>query len=152
MAGQHPPKNDDLARAVEAALPKSLYDIIRQDRERYLLAMAMDEDLALLAGEADGGPIRDTLDDWRVVLLRDAQHGQAAAFLVGESQRRGGRWGTSPILAIDLGRGRARTQNSIYGLGRRGIGEPPLKHLLHVCALLHGWGIGDPLGVPHVSY
>lgn len=146
-----------LERALAAMLPQCLDDIVRQHRDLCSIHLSSDEDIdglskCIIADDAD---IKDEIEDWRIICYdRIPKYGGKAHLLIGHAILANCSWGTSPITAIDLGTGLATTNSgSIYRLrGPQGEGEPPMIHLLHVCAMLHQWGAGPVLGVPHVFY
>lgn len=61
---------------------------------------------------------------------------------------------TSTLTGVDLNAGSVTTKSgSVYRLfGPAGEGEPGMLHLMHVCAVLHKWGIGAGFGVPAFYY
>lgn len=154
--------HDDGLAQIEArivqAIPRDLGDVIRANRQVAQLRLATDDDVARLVRVI---PATDALNgavsDWRLIEFNIEHAGQsfASIHLLGNNARRGvGCKITSPVLAIDFGTGLAATRSgSIYQLiGATGAGEPPLDHLLMLCAALWNWGVGEALDVPHIYY
>ncbi len=126
-----------------------LEDVIgRRDLGR--LRLATPAEVAGLSGETASGSYRGMLENWRIVAI-DLLDGPPEFVFLGTRDNE--YWGTSPIRAIDLEACRARTQSgSIYSLSAAGQGAPPFVHVLHMCFMLHTWGMGRALAVPEVSY
>lgn len=97
-------------------------------------------------------PVKGEIDDWRLVTFDMLKLGKNQIFLLGNNGRNA--WMTSILTGIDLENRLVTTgSGSIYRLlGETQGGEPPLDHLLHICAVFHIWGKGPVLGVPHVFY
>ena len=139
---------------LEQVVPKSLSDIIRKNRDRYELRLSTEQDLAAFApmvSKMDSArQIRDTINDWRIVCL------QAAAgktqFLTGIAESVDTVWATSTIVSVDFENGLVLTSNSVYRLGSKGIGEPGLRMLMHICACFRAWGWSEQLGSPQIFY
>lgn len=137
---------------IDDLIPESLDDIIRspQARERFQIRLASGSEIEALGAKIPSGAIKDIIDDWRLIVFSDRQLAGSPPdlMLLGDSRGRGFSWITSIVLKLDLEHGTLLTRNSLYGLGERGEGEPPPEHLLRVCAALHDWGLGKPLGAP----
>lgn len=135
-------------------LPATLDEIVTRNRDRWQIGLATATEVAALAGavRAAPGEERDLLADWRLIAIRDRHVGNAMLILLADAARAGTNWSTSLVKAVDFERGVARTRNSVYALADRGEGEPPLLHLLHLCATLHAWGVGGALGAAQVFY
>lgn len=135
-------------------LPATLDEIVTRNRDRWQIGLATAAEIAALAGavRAAPGEERDLLANWRLVAIRNRCMGKAMIILLADAARIGMNWSTSLVKAVDFDRRLARTRNSVYALGGRGKGEPPLLHLLHLCATLHAWGVGGALGAPVVFY
>jgi len=127
----------------------TLHNVIgRRDLGRVRLP-TLDE-ITALSGTVGEGRDRGTLRDWRLVAI-DLLDRPSEIVLLGSRGEQ--RWGTSPLRALDLGAGQARTRSgSIYTLAEAGQGEPPLEYVLHMCALLRHWGWGKTLKIPEVWY
>lgn len=142
---------------LEALIPKNLDDIIRKNREKCSLHLSSRDDIAALAkiivaGQQD---IKDEIENWRIVCLDvEKSVGDRALVLIGDALRAKQVWNTSPLVGIDLASRIVLTRSgTLYRLaGPEGAGEPPTEHLLHVCVMLHAWGSGPYLGVPHIFY
>lgn len=136
------------------SLPATLDEIVTRNRDRWQIGLATAAEIAALAGalHAAPGEEKDLLADWRLIAIRDRHVGDATLILLADAARAGTSWSTSLVKAVDFERRMARTRNSIYALGDRGQDEPPLLHLLHLCATLHAWGVGATLGALKVFY
>jgi hypothetical protein len=120
----------------------------RRDLGRVRLATP--DEITALSGTVDVGRDRGTLRDWRLVAI-DLLDRPLEIVLLGS--RGDQTWGTSPVRVLDLDAGWAYTRSgSIYTLVEAGQGEPPLAYVLHICFMLHAWGMGPILGVPEVWY
>lgn len=142
---------DKIVEAVTAAMPKSLDDIIRTRRDRASLRLATADEIAALATPLSSDqPPKAEIDDWRLVTLLVV--GKPLVFLVGNSEQEN--WMTSLVTGIDLQAWLITTKSgSVYKLiGEAGKDEPPMQHLLHICAVFHQWGIGPMYDMPYVFY
>jgi hypothetical protein len=134
---------------------------VRKSRDQFQIGLATAEELAVLAATIEGGPIRDTIAEWRIIAFRaiglavDAQT-QAASrsrlLLLGRAAGMHCPWITSAVTGIDIDGRLVRTRNSFYRLGARGEGEPPQEDLICVCAATHSWGFGKLIGAPAFFY
>lgn len=144
---------DGLAAALEGAIPKNLDDIIRLNRDLANLHLTTEAEIRpLTMPVAAQWPVTGEIDDWRLVTFDMPTQGKNQIFLLGNNGRNA--WMTSLLTGIDLENRLVTTHSgSIYRLvGDTQGGEPPLEHLLHICATFHRWGKGPVLGVPHVFY
>lgn len=148
------PMDEELVQNIDNLIPKILDDVIRKNRELVELGLSTADDIRVIQSEIQPGlPVKDIVNDWRLISLREKQSGLAQVLLLGRSQNENAAWITSSIVKIDLTRNCVMTKSgSHYGLGSRGFGEPPREQLIHVCATLHQWGSGSFLGVPHFFY
>lgn len=148
------PIDNELVQNIDNLIPKILDDIIRKNRELVELGLSTDDEIQALYAEMPPGlPVKDIVNDWRLISLREKKSGLAQVLLLGRSQNENFAWVTSSIVKIDLNRNCVMTKSgSYYGLGSRGDGEPPREQLMHVCATLHKWGSGTFLGVTHFFY
>jgi len=148
-------KADNLDQALKQALPNSLDNIIRENRDRLTLRMSTADELADLAPMVSmlghQKQIRATINEWRIDCLDQHLSGKSH-ILVGINVATGNVWATSFLKAVDFENGLVLTENNIYRLGTKGEGEPAFHLLLHICALFHKWGFGPSFGVPHIFY
>lgn len=142
----------DTSNHISSLIPKTLDDIIRQKRDEVSLRLAVDTEIEAMKADIifDGVP-RAVLDDWWLVAVEFHGH-HTDLILVGKRRDNEYPWVTSVVREIDLGRGVLRTENSMYGLGMRGTGEPASYLLMCVCAALTSWGLGESLGVTPFFY
>jgi hypothetical protein len=127
--------------------PASLDDIVRLNRDQFEIGLATLDELAVRAGAIEPDATADTLDEWRIVAIR--QRGAPPILsLLGRAVGTGGAWMTSDIAMLDVTRGLCRTRNSLYRLRVPGVGEPPSDDLIFVCAMVHKWGFGRVIGAP----
>jgi hypothetical protein len=141
---------DSIALTLEAAIPKSLDDIIRANRDKMRLTLATDSDFLELTKPLDyTGQVRETLSPWYIIVRKVTGHPQVAAQLLGYTQRNLP-WITSNIVGVDLDRGLVQTRNSWYGVdvNALGRGEPGAELLATVCAHMRGDGLGDYFQIP----
>lgn len=140
--------------SLESLIPKSLDDIIRKNRNLFALGLASAEEIKALQSEIQPGlPVKDVIDDWRLICLRDLKKGTGIVFLLGDSQKEAVNWMTSTAIRIDLSQNVLATKSgSIYALGTPGVGEPHRDHLIHVCATFHYWGMGVYFDMPPFFY
>ncbi|MHB1491444.1 MAG: hypothetical protein ACYCTH_13275 [Cellulomonas sp.] len=143
-----------LLQNIEGLIPKSLDDIFRQNRDLAELGLSSLIEIAALEAEIQPGmPVTDVFDDWRFISLRDKLTGRVQVILLGVAQKRGSERITSEVVRIDLRENSIFTRSgSHYGLGTQGIGEPPMRHLILVCAAFHRSKMAELLGVPHFFY
>lgn len=143
-------------QSITTLIPQSLDDIIRKRRGEAALRMASESDIEALKADIDHDLTNDVVDDWRLISIVVKAPGGielVKVLLLGGSRNHDGApWITSQVRKIDLARNVLITDNSIYGLGRRGEGEPNRHHLIAVCAAFHKWGFGETFGVPHFFY
>ncbi len=151
-----------IEEALEQMIPKSLDDIVRSSRDVLQIGLAMPDELAIRATaiEPDRGT-RDTIEQWRIISFRTiglrpdtGLEGilSSRLSLLGRAVGTRGSWLTSEVVQIDVDGGLVLTRNSLYRLGSRGEGEPPPDDLIYVCAVMHGWGVGDLVGAPSFFY
>lgn len=140
--------------AVEEYLPKSLDEIIREHRDECSLRLSTPEELAslkpMISKLANVKYIKATINEWRIICL--TLPSGKFHILTGINEASHEAWATSSIVSVDFENQLVLTDNSIYRLGTKGEGEPPLSILLHICYIFHSWGFGDRLGVPRIFY
>ena len=91
------------------------------------------------------------IEDWFIIRLDLLNLNRDITFMIG--YRDGHVFNTSGVVAIDPEAGVVRTQNSVYRVGDRGVGEPDELLRLHVCHYLHTCGAAGRLfGVLNVFY
>lgn len=143
---------------IEDHIPKSLDEIIRLRRESFSLRLSSRDEIASLPAVigGDGTAFQATIDNWYLICLAYSKAADMAPqlthFLLGINREADCAWMTSAVNAIDQERSFVRTNNSLYGLGPKGEGNPDLNLILHVCHTLHKWGIGKQLGVLEIFY
>jgi hypothetical protein len=110
----------------------TLDGLIRRHRDRARIRVATDAEIAeLTTAFTDPGWEKDIIDDWRFITLQVGD--QWLLRLLGISRAITPPLITSQVKAIDLATKLVRTNSgSIYPLGARGDGEPPLDQILHV--------------------
>jgi len=143
--------HDQLARKIQALIPKSLDDIVRANRDQLAIRLATDEEIMELHHEVvPHHPPAMTLYDWRLIAFEWDIHGyhRLEISLLGDKPDNRFRI-TSTVRKIDLDRQLIITNSgTLYGLGKRGEGEPPFEHLAMICNAAHMWGWGPFFGVP----
>lgn len=144
----------ELIQAITNIIPQSLDDIIRENREHVELLLSTEEEISTLVRPIANPPsLKDTIDDWRMISLVDKGQARTSVLLLGNSQKNHSAWITSPVLEVDFDQMVVLTRSgSLYQLGSRGNGQPTRDQLIHVCATLHTWGLGEFLGAPHFFY
>lgn len=140
---------------IEDFLPKSLDEIVRHRRDEVQIRLATATEIQALGeylGDAkiSQGEVKDTISEWYPVTFRVRDDLQIR--LVGHFERKGVISMTSRVLLLDLAAGFAKTENSLYQLGKPGEGEPPRAYLVQLCAILNDMGAGKALGVPEVFF
>jgi hypothetical protein len=127
----------------DLAIPSRLDDIVRRNRELFELGFATAAELAAVTGVLDGsGSPRGTIDDWRIIALRDHVAKHVTLHVVGRFENARA-WMTSEIAMIAADESTVRTRNSIYMLGARAVGEPDPSLLFHITFVLRWWGIDE---------
>jgi hypothetical protein len=142
-------------KTVQTIIPQTLDQVITRHRELCSLHLSSDDDLAamqktIVAGDQDA---TDVIEDWHIVCLdRAPENGGKTHILLGEANRAGLTWSTSPLVGLDLGTGWAVTKSgSLYQLkGEKTLNAPSLQQVLHMCRTLHNWRVGKFLGVLEV--
>ncbi|TCV81216.1 hypothetical protein [Sulfurirhabdus autotrophica] len=144
-------KEDQLAEKLNDLIPKSLDNIIRQNREMAELRLATDAEISAIEKNIQGQDmVKDAINDWRLISLCVKTLNLSQVLLLGKSEQEKCPWITSQVISVDFGRGLVYTKSgSLYKLLNRGEGEPPSEDLIRICAALHLWGSGPLLGVPH---
>jgi hypothetical protein len=99
------------------------------------------------------GHVRHILTHWQIITLHVAvgEQSQASPRLVGRVLGTGQSWATSHVVGVDLSNGLVRTSNSTYRIQGSQVSENELD-LVHICAALNSWGLGQFLGVPEFFY
>jgi len=137
-----------MTHPIELPIPTTLDAIVRRNRDTCEIGLAIPTEIDALRGDIDApfGTEKDVLTDWRFIAFRIRER-RTALVLLGDAKRQGFILSTSEVQVVSRDGSRVRTRNSIYALARAGEGEPPLPHLLQLCATLHAWGLGRFLGV-----
>jgi len=140
-----------MTRPLELPIPRTLDAIVNRNRALCEIGLATPSEIDGLRGDIDApaGAEKDVLTDWRFIAFRIRQH-QTALVLLGDAERQSLILCTSEVQVASRDGARVRTRNSIYALARAGEGEPPVQHLLQLCATLHEWGLGRILGALEV--
>jgi hypothetical protein len=151
-----------IAEAIENLIPRSLDDIVRQNRHLFCISLATSEELAARAAKIEPRDVKDTINGWRMLSFRAFARRRpiksedascvSRLLLLGSAVETGCIWITSAVMRIDADSGFVQTQNSFYRLGPRAEGEPPPDELMTVCAALHRWGVGPLLGAPEFYF
>lgn len=143
-----------LHNALECAIPQTLDDIIRNNRDRAGIGLATEAELSAIPQDVGTRLPTDIIEGWHLISLRERATdgtGTVSIHLLGWSRTRAVSWITSPVVALDRCRNQARTRSGTrYELGDPGHGEPDLELRLHVCRALRAWGLGSALGVLEV--
>lgn len=140
---------------IDDYLPKTLGDIVRRRRDEVQIRLATATEIQAL-GEFLGKPqitlseANDTISEWYPVTFRVRDDLQIR--LLGYFEKRNEILLSSAVAMLDLQNEGARTENSLYRLGKRGDGEPPRHFLAVLYAILHKTGAGQVLGVPEVFF
>lgn len=147
-------KEDQLTEHLNNLVPKTLDNIIRQNREMAELRLATDAEISAIEKNIQSQDlVKDAINGWRLISLYAKASKWSQVLLVGKSEKGSCPWVTSEVVAVDFGRGLAYTKSgSLYKLLNSGQGEPPADDLIRICAALHLWGSGTLLGVPHFFY
>lgn len=143
---------DDLLRQVQNLIPKNLDGIVRTNRHLCEIRLPTDAEVATLSGYVRPGTPKLAFGAWWLVAIDTRDRGLDVV-IAGAGAADGRSHATSPVTAIDLGAGYARTSNSLYRLdGDRAAGEPNTDALIMMCVMLRQWGWGKALGIPAFSY
>lgn len=146
--------NNSLTQVISDLIPKSLDDVVRKNRELIEMRLATEGEIQVLEKKIESTHhAKDVIEDWRIVCLCEKKTNWVQLTLLGNSTEHKSSWITSSIVSIDFEQKIVLTNSrSIYKLGKKGHGEPPAEHLMHVCAALHLWGMGTYLGAPEFFY
>lgn len=131
-------------------IPKGLDDIIRENRDKFELRLASDQEKSALYASIPPGPIKNRVENWYFITLFAKSPKQSVVMLLGHIADSSYPWITSEVQRIDLKSHLVFTQSgSCYALeGPEGKGEPGLDLLTAICAAFHEWGSGKYLGIP----
>jgi predicted Abi (CAAX) family protease len=144
---------ENIQEILEAMIPKRLDDIIRQNRHRAQLYMTTDEQIMELHHQIVPNEPKDIMDHWSFITLHIINHPIAQIMLLGDIRGTTVTRLTSLVKQIDLDRQLVITNSgSLYRLGTQQQGEPNTDQLMAICAVFHGWGFGEYLGVPHFLF
>lgn len=140
--------SDGLKEKIEALIPKSLDDIIRQNREHCQVRHATEADLAPLLGTVPEAYPRLVITRWHLVTI--AIKDEYKVVLLGDiCDGTGNTWVTSKVVKLDLDSGYLRTASgSLYLMAKKGEGEPSFKQLALLCSYFNRGGYGSFFGVP----
>lgn len=70
--------NEELVQTIDALIPKTLDEVIRKNRNLVEWGLSIADDIQALRAEIQPGlPVKDILDDWRIISLREKQSGLA---------------------------------------------------------------------------
>ncbi len=154
----------DIGDKLGRMIPKSLNDILTLNRDEASLRVLNDLDIYNLARIESVAQVKaraksHEISNWHIVRLHIVPLNQDITFMVG--YRCGEVFNTSGVVAIDIEAGVVRTQNSVYMLGERGVGEldgaDDVNLRLHICHYLHtctfaGQSVGKIFGVLDIFY
>lgn len=131
---------------LEAAMPKSLDDIIKTNRDRAQLSLASEEEIKKLhKGDINESRALSVMRKVRIIKLTLNSGANSASAFYALGYISGDSWITSAIsgILIDEGKtsGVVQTKNSVYQLEEMEQTEPPFELLTQVCVALREWGI-----------
>ncbi len=147
------PSGESIEEQLKKLVPKSLDDVVRKNQDQLRLALATQEELETLAADISATNVRHIITCWQFVAMHaTTNRGPVMSVrLFGWAEEVRESWSTSDVTGVDLTNGLVRTANSIYRIsGPRAMVDE--LDLLHVCASLHSWGLGEHFGVPHIFY
>lgn len=144
---------ESLNEQINKLMPQNLDDIVRINRDKLRLALATDEERKSLESVISETPVRHTLTHWQILMLHATDNGlqKTSPRLIGRLQESGEPWITSNVTGIDVSKGLVQTANSTYQIDGTPANEEDID-LMHICASLHLWGLGQFFGVPHIFY
>lgn len=100
-------------------------------------------DMAALPGYGEPGALRDMLDPWLLIALREDCRA-TTVHLLGWRRGLGNTWITSPLTAADFGAGIVLTRSGrVYGLAGAALPSPGACLLDHLRYALETWGWCD---------
>jgi len=143
-------KTGSIGAQLDALIPKTLDDIIRENRDKAEIRLATKEEVCALHTSIAPGTVKKNIEDWYLINLYIKLSSQSQVILLGYIQDEGSPWITSVVTGIDLENHLITTRSgSLYAIGNRGEEEEPDSQLLATtCAVMHKWGMGPFLGVP----
>ena len=148
------PENDKLAIALDKLIPKRLDEVITRNRNHAELRLATADDLAPLRADIPYVEnLAQNVRDWSLITLDwhpPRIPRQCVTRLLGFNMARAQEWHTSSVEKFDPGTGCIIT----YSGNRYRVVGPcsDQPDLLRVCAVVHGMGVGNYLGIMHVFY
>lgn len=142
--------NADVKAPLDLLIPKTLDDIIRQNRNKAEIRLASDEEKNAPFASIQPAPIKNQIEDWYFISLFPKPSNSSQVMLLGYIPDSRYPWITSTVEGIDLEHGLVITKSGPYYMlkGSEGVGEPPLDLLTSICSAMHQWGMGDYFGVP----
>lgn len=144
---------ETIEEQLQKLLPKSIDDIVRENRDKLQLALATEDELKALETSISDAPVKHQLVGWNVLMLRaTAASGQVSSpRLIGRVVDSGDSWITSHVVGIDCEQGLVQTKSSLYRIiGPRA--DEKDTDLLRICAAMHEWRLGNHYGVPLIFY
>ena len=144
---------DTVEEQLKQLLPKSLDDIVRENRDQLRLALATEEELKRLQTTLPDASFRHSLTQWDILMLHvtEGDRKVSSPRLIGKLSESGESWMTSHVVSIDTEHGLVQTRNSMYRIIGPRAEEKDLD-LLRICGALHEWGLGKHFGVPPIFY
>lgn len=142
---------DQLAAAIEALKPKTLDEIIRENRDKLQLLLANETEIQNLNSDLDARNPKDIFDDWSLIAF--VTKDKTYLRLIGEARSCKKTKMTSIVLKTDMTQKVVSTlSGSLYQLGIPNEGEPNLNQRIFICSFLHDIWLGPSFGVPHFFY
>lgn len=133
---------------IKALIPKSLDDIIRKNRDQLRAYLSTAAELEALRESIPVVHVKSEISHWAFITFRFTTSGMSPVYLTGYNLRGRCSWMTSHVIAID-GDLVATKSGSTYRL----VGEKSDDlDLLHICATLNTWGVGQKYGVPEFFF
>lgn len=144
--------NDQKNSIVDAvnSIPKSLDDIVRQNREHLQIREATTEEIHALRAEINPDPrhVKDRLHDWTIASFI-LESNPPVLMVLGDRERDGMAIRSNFIVGIDMDRGFLTTESgSIYQLGTKAQDDPSIHQLSLVCEYLFSRRMGKRFLIP----
>lgn len=129
-------------------LPTSLDDIIKINRDKLQLYLSTADELATLQCDIATRPVKAKISEWSFITLNFSEAKKKAIVLAGSNIDQHCTWMTSAVTGINDNRVKTHA-GSLYEL----VGKSTTDvDLLHMCAMLHRWGMGPLFGVTYIFY
>ncbi|WP_417783843.1 hypothetical protein [Terasakiella pusilla] len=141
---------------LELKIPENVSEIITKHIDELALAIVGSSELEELIDHHIDGCLRGEISPSYLVKmthLPGSRHERNDIHVLGEHVSLKNVYITSRVMAVSPDLKQVQTYSgSIYNISDIKVFEPPQNLILHLCAALHSWRLGQYFGVLHVFY